>query len=110
MRLRTTLIVSSFLILAITTAGVYRAKAYKEEGTEKYPQNSERTVVDLSSADTPVKIILIKTKKRTIEKGRQFLDGDDWLHGITFRVLNRSEKTVTYVGIRFLFRRPPDQA
>jgi hypothetical protein len=110
MNARITLILSSVLILTVTVfaAGAYDADAYREV-LAKDVQDQERIVVDHSSADTPVKIVLIKTKKRTIERDKKFLDDDGWLQGLMLRVANHTDKTVTHVGIRLLFRRTGDQ-
>jgi hypothetical protein len=65
--------------------------------------------MDKSRSNSPVKITLVKTKKRVVANNKKFLDDDDWLEGLTLRVLNRSDKTVTYVGIQLIFRRNEDQ-
>ncbi len=110
MNSRIKFLIASIMFLSVGTfcISTFRAKA-KQPKTEVPIQGQERLVMDKSRSDAPVKITLIKTKKRVVDNNKKFLDDDDWLQGLTLRVLNRSDKTVTYVGIQLIFRRTEDQ-
>ena len=70
----------------------------------------ERIIDKKADFDPPVKISLVKTKKGVIDTGRPFQADEDWLKGLSVQVTNTSAKTVTYVDIEILFRRPEGQA
>jgi hypothetical protein len=108
-RIRLLLFSVLFLSLATVGIGTYKAGAYRHLRSEVASQGQERLVADKSRSDAPVKITLIKTKKRRLENNKKFLDDEDWLQGLTLRVVNRSDKTITYVGIQLIFRRTEDQ-
>jgi hypothetical protein len=97
-----------FLSVGTFCISTFRTKA-KQPKTEVAIQGQERLVMDKSRSNAPVKITLIRTKKRVVDNNKKFLDDDDWLEGLTLRILNRSDKTVTFVGIQLIFRRTEDQ-
>src|SRR6185436_19661910 len=72
-------------------------------------QNQDRLVRDMQNKVCPVRIRLIKTKKRAVTMNREFSDEDDWLQGLSLRAVNRSNKTVTYIGVRLSFYKTKDQ-
>lgn len=108
-RVKFVLISVMFLSLANVGIGAYKTRVNRQPKAEVANQGQERLVVNKSRSDAPVKITLLKTKKRVIEDNKKFSDDDDWLQGLALRVVNRSDKTVTYVGIQLIFRRTEDQ-
>jgi hypothetical protein len=52
---------------------------------------------------SPVEIISVKVKGETIEPGRQFSAGDDWLLGLAFRVKNVSDRPIMFVDVSLRF-------
>jgi hypothetical protein len=108
-RIKFALISVAFLSIANVGIGAYKTNLNREPKAEATNQGQERLVVNKSRSDAPVKITLVKTKKRVIEDNKKFSDDDDWLQGLALRVVNRSDKTVTYVGIQLIFRRTEDQ-
>lgn len=69
-------------------------------------QESERVVEKTSRKPTPLKVKVIKTKKAEVSLGKKFVDGDeDWFKVLSIVLENISGKTVTYVGVGFLFPR-----
>ena len=54
-------------------------------------QDQERFLVDKSRSDAPLKITLVKTKKRIVENNKRIFDDDEWLQGLTLRIANRSK-------------------
>jgi len=104
-------LIASIISLSVVIVGVdtYKTTANGQPNTEFAIQGQERLIVDKSRSDAPVKITLVKTKKRVVDNNKKFVDDDDWLEGLTLRVLNRSDKTVTYVGIQLIFGRTEDQ-
>jgi hypothetical protein len=111
MNSRNKFLLASIMVLSLATVGrgAYKTKANRQPRAEVVIQGQERLIVDKSRSNAPVKITLVKTKKGVVENNKKFLDDDDWLEGLTLRVLNRSDKTVTYVGIQLIFRRTEDQ-
>jgi hypothetical protein len=83
--------------------------ARQATGYSPKSQDQPRLVRDVSRADSPLRIALVKTKKHVIEKSKAFDADDDWVQGLTLRVDNRSDKTVTYVGVHISFTRTQDQ-
>jgi hypothetical protein len=63
-----------------------------------------------SYADCPVKIIEVENIGHKLDLHKTFSDSDDWLNGLTVRVKNVSDKTVTHVGIKITFDRPKNQS
>ncbi len=70
----------------------------------------KRIIEETSYAKNPVKIIGITNSRHPIKSKEPFLDDDDWLRGLEIEVVNKSDKTVTYVGIDLQIERPPGQA
>jgi hypothetical protein len=60
-------------------------------------------------SDPPVKITLVRAKGGLLEIGKMLADDDDWLRGLTIKVLNDSGKTISFIGLALSFRRTPDQ-
>ena len=110
MNSRIKFLLASIMFFSVATFCVvtYKTKA-KQPNYEVAIQGQERLVMDKSRSDAPVKITLIKTKKRVVDNNKKFVDDDDWLEGLTLRVLNRSDKTVTFVAVQLIFGRTEDQ-
>src|SRR5215210_1329219 len=98
-----------FSLLTLAVLGFKLAEAEANRGALPRNQNQDRLVRDMQNKDCPVRIRLIKTKKRAITMNREFSDEDDWLQGLSLRAVNRSNKTVTYIGVRLMFRKTQDQ-
>lgn len=74
-------------------------------------QEAERVVEKTSRKPTPLKVKVIKTKKGEVPLGKKFVDSDeDWFNGLSIVLENVSGKTVTYVGVGFLFPRQAGDA
>lgn len=101
----------ALMFLSLTTVGldVFETRANRQPKPSVPTPGQERLVLDKSRSDAPVKITLVKTKKRVVDNNKKFTDDDNWLQGLILRVVNRSDKTVTYVGIQLIFRRTEDQ-
>ncbi|MDX6497360.1 MAG: hypothetical protein QOG23_620 [Blastocatellia bacterium] len=80
--------------------------AFSQQG----PQRERLIDIKGSYPDCPIKIVGVETGKRKVVLGKSFLDDDDWMKGLTVRVVNSSGKTLTHIGIRLDFERPADQA
>ncbi len=106
---KTKLKLVALMVVALVTVLIGSFHANANRNVKASHQDQERVVVDKSISDAPVKITLIKTKKRAIEDNKKFTDDDDWLQGLTLRVNNRSDKIVTYVGVHLGFDRTADQ-
>lgn len=107
---RTSALFVGLSLLALAVLGLKLSEA--EANPDALPrrgQDQDRVVRDMQNKDCPVRIRLIKTKKRNITMNREFSDEDDWLQGLSLRAVNRSEKTVTYIGVRLRFRKTKDQ-
>ncbi len=81
-------------------------KASSQQG----PQRERLIDTKGSYADCPIKIVGVETNKRKVVLGKSFLDDDDWMKGLTVRVVNSSGKSLSHIGIRLDFERPADQA
>lgn len=102
------LLVFPLLTLAVLGFKLSEAEANREV-LPRRGQDQDRLVRDMQNKDCPVRIRLIKTKKRNITMNREFSDEGDWLQGLSLRAVNRSNKTVTYIGVRLRFLKTKDQ-
>lgn len=109
MNRRTSSLIIGFSLLVLTIVGLLSSGAEPTRGALPRNQNQDRIVRDMQNKDCPVRIRLIKTKKRAITMNREFSDQDDWLQGLSLRAVNRSNKTVTYIGVRLMFYKTKDQ-
>src|SRR2546423_15144340 len=69
-------------------------------------QKEDRLLKKLSWKNEPVKVIGAKIKGREIKLGEQFTDDDDWLRGFKIKILNVSDKQITFVNLRLDFPIP----
>lgn len=106
---RPAVVLIGFSLLALGLLSFKLSEVEANRGALRRNQNQDRMVRDLSDKLCPVRIRLIKTKKRTIRSNEEFSDDDDWLQGLSVRVKNYSDKTVTYVGLQLTFRKTDDQ-
>ena len=67
-----------------------------------YSQNKKR-VENRSSSDVPVELIEIKVKDRAVLLKQDFEGEVDWVKDLKFKLKNRSEKSVTWIGINITF-------
>lgn len=66
------------------------------------PQNRKR-VENRSSSDVPVELIEIKVKEKAVLLKQDFEGEVYWLKDLKFKIKNRSEKPVTWIGINLIF-------
>ena len=89
-----------FLIVFLSISGI------AQQTPEQTTTGEERTVEKLSRKLAPLSIKVIRTKKREVLLGRKFVDNDeDWFRGLSVVLENTSGKTITYIGVGFLFPR-----
>jgi hypothetical protein len=69
----------------------------------------KRVIEETPYPNAPVQIVGVSNRRYHIKFKESFLDDDDWLKGLEVEVINKSDKTVTHVGIDLLFERPPEQ-
>jgi hypothetical protein len=72
-------------------------------------QGKERTLVVKDDFNPPVKIKVVKAKGKVIEKGKKFLDEDDWFEGLTARIVNDTDKAILSIQIDVWLVRPEEQ-
>jgi hypothetical protein len=107
---RTSALFVGLSLLAVAVLGLKLSEAEANPGVLLHRgQDQDRVVRDMQNKDCPVRIQLIKTKKRDLIMNRKFSDGDDWLQGLSLRAVNRSKKTVTFIGVRLWFFKTEDQ-
>lgn len=70
----------------------------------------KRVIEETPYPNAPVQIVGVTNRRYHLKFKESFLDDDDWLKGLEVEVINKSEKTVTHVGIDMLFERSADQA
>ena len=106
---RSSAMLVGFSLLTLAVLGFKLSEAEANRGALPRHQNQDRMVRDVTVYNCPVRIRVIKTKKRTIKPNEEFSDDDDWLQGLSLRAINRSDKTVTFVGVHLIFRKTKDQ-
>ena len=110
MNRRTSALIVGFSLLVLTIVGFQLSGAEANRAALlRRGQDQDRLVRDVTVYNCPVRIRVIKTKKRSIKANEEFSDDDDWLQGLSLRAINRSNKTVTYIGVSLLFRKTKDQ-
>jgi hypothetical protein len=60
--------------------------------------------------ECPIKIVSVGTSRRKVVMGKPFQDDDDWMKGLTVRVLNSSGRPLTHIEVHIIFDRAPEQA
>jgi hypothetical protein len=108
-RLKFVLIVLVLLTCMVGLHDSYRAAAQRNSLTSTVRQGQTRIVVTTTDLRPPIKITNVITKGREVEMDKDFQDDDDWLRGLTIRMINHSGKTVTFVEVLGTFQRSVDQ-
>lgn len=102
----------SITILLVLTFSVPFLTSYKSTAQQQTEirafEERERAIKKNTDFNPPVSIKAVKTKGRSVPLDERFIDEDDWLKGFTVLVRNDSNKTVTHIGIRMIFR-PADE-
>lgn len=83
------------LMLAISSASTF-----------SLADERERRIALKDDHRCPLKISSVKAKGKQIDTSKPFIDGDDWLRGLTVEVVNPSELTVTFVQVELFFPHP----
>ena len=89
-----------FIVGIVLTCG---GGAYGQTG-----QSQERVIKKLSWPKEQVRIKAIKSKDKTIELGKKFSAGDDWLKDLVVTVDNTSGKAILFIDIHLLFVKDDD--
>src|SRR5687768_13911519 len=90
--------VTGMLILASHKAGA------RNNAEGALPPQRERTIVR-KGGKAPVKIKEVRAKGRVLPT-KPFIDGEDWLKGLTVKLANHSGKTVTFLNVQVVFPHP----
>lgn len=72
-------------------------------------QVRDRELVSLysySQSQMPIEMVSIKLKDQDFRPGEKVKGDDDWLHGLSFRIKNVSDKPLSYVEFVIQFKRP----
>ncbi|HYY57245.1 MAG TPA: hypothetical protein VE842_07905 [Pyrinomonadaceae bacterium] len=72
-------------------------------------QEQDRVVSKTWRKPAPLKIKVIKTRKGEFAPEQKIFGGDDWFKGLSIVLENVSGKTITYVGVGFLFPRDDEE-
>lgn len=91
------------LILLGVCSMVFSAGFQTRAQTSAGKQQEKIVARHFALANEPVEIIEPSVKSRAVELGRGFEAEPDWLRYVTFKVKNRSDKAITFVGIDFDF-------
>lgn len=97
-----------FLIIFITVcciAGLLINKVNSQSEKVKLSQSKE-TIVVKKLADQPVKIVQIQTEKIKSDLRESFTKSDTWFKGLKIEIENVSEKSISYLSLDLVFRRP----
>jgi hypothetical protein len=98
---------SMFALLLLAGLSTWTQLSHSSNGTGQKP---DKMIERGNDFDAPVKLTLVKSYSGEIETDKKIFAGDDWLKGLTVRVLNTSGKPVTHVTVELHFRRPKEQA
>lgn len=100
-RRRLVAVVVPFLLGAIVlVVSLLPSGAASQTGQRK------RVIEETPYPDAPVQIVSLTNRRHPIKLKESFVDDDDWLEGLEIQVINKSDKTVTHVGIEIVFESP----
>ena len=71
-----------------------------------FAQSPERLIDKMAWRNEPIKVTKLKNKNRSVELGKKFEQGDDWLIGLTTTLLNVSDKAIAHIDLKLGFPRP----
>lgn len=71
-----------------------------------FSQQAERFIDKLSWRTEPIQIVKIKANGKSVELGRKFQAGEDWLNGLIITTQNVSEKAIVRVELTLAFPPP----
>ena len=99
-------IVVLVLIFSAILLSSYKGQAQPQGVGAQAPslQRGERAIMKSTDFNPPVSIKAVKTKGRSVPLDKKFTDEDDWLKGFAVLVRNDSNKTITHIGLRMVFR------
>jgi hypothetical protein len=102
------IIILLFLTFSVSFLTFYKSNAQQQRESPAFKE-TERAIRKNTDFNPPVSIKAVKTKGRSVPLDEKFIDEDDWLKGFTVSVRNDSNKTVTHIGIRMVFRRADER-
>jgi hypothetical protein len=94
------------LLAPIFVFCAHKSAAQRQADAALDSQVQERVIIREGDYKTPVRINSIHAKGRAIVSNKKFLDDDDWLNGLAVEIANRSDKTITFLEVMLIFRRP----
>lgn len=102
----TFVIVVLVLVFSAILLSSYKGQAQPQGVGAQAPllQRGERAIMKNTDFNPPVSIKAVKTKGRSVPLDKKFTDEDDWLKGFAVLVRNDSNKTITHIGLRMVFR------
>lgn len=110
-RLRFTLTVLSLIVIVYLIVSSYKTTArLTNHSPAATGQAQAKIIVTKTDLRPPLEITAVKAKRGQVETDKQFLDyDDDWIRGLTIRLINNSGKAVTFVEVSCTFQREEDQ-
>ena len=94
---------SVFIFVALT---MFACMMFTVRGMTQ--QDQERLLERRIHPKEPLRIKAIRGKKGDVMVNKKFLDGDDWLRALTFRLENISDKNIVFARIELEFPRSDD--
>lgn len=96
---------SALLLFTIATliADTFRTEAQLKSMSAWPNQAQDRIVRTKANFNAPIKIMAVKTKVGEIKTDKKFFADDDWLKGLTVRLVNHSGRRVTFVEVLIIF-------
>jgi hypothetical protein len=67
------------------------------------PQSKKRVEKHSSPAKEPIEIFATRIRNTPVALGKEFDSESDWLKDLRFRIRNKSQKPITWIGINLLF-------
>lgn len=92
-----------FVVLTLSVAVGLLLKSTSSRDAEARGQETERVVEKNPLKNEPLEIEEVKLKTKTVDLGRPFLSGNDWLQGITFKLKNVSRRVLLRAELELEF-------
>lgn len=73
--------------------------------TMGFSQGEQRSIDKISWRFEPIRISKLKTKEKSIEFGKAFLEEEDWLKGLTATAQNATDKPIARIELELIFPR-----
>lgn len=89
------------IIVAIALGAGFRSWSKNNKLGAK--QSKERNIVIKSWMNEPFEILDLNVKGKIVKSDEKFEETEDWIHGLQFKIKNKSEEAITFIHLVLTF-------